>query len=181
MINFLEAYLKYDPAARSFLEVALLYPGPRAMFFHRISHQLYRWRLFFLARLVSEVSRLLTLIEIHPGAQIGKRFVIDHGSGIVIGETAIIGDDCVLYHGVTLGGVSTHREKRHPTLGNAVMVGAGAKVLGPIVLGNGVKVGANSVVTKDVAPMTTVAGIPARIINASPVLKPEGPRAPVEH
>lgn len=171
MIDFLKAYLSYDPAARSLLEVALLYPGPRALFFHRLAHFFYKLRLFFIARLISEVSRLLTLIEIHPGAKIGRRFVIDHGVGIVIGETAEIGDDCVLYHGVTLGGVSTDKIKRHPTLGNKVMIGAGAKILGPIVLGDQVKVGANSVVTKSVESHTTVAGIPARQINKSPLTR----------
>ncbi len=164
MIDFLKAYKNYDPAARSLLEVILLYPGPRAMFFHRGAHLLYKMKLFFLARLVSEVSRVLTLIEIHPGAQIGKRFVIDHGAGVVIGETAEVGDDCVVYHGVTLGGVSISQEKRHPTLGHGVMVGAGAKILGPVALGDGVRVGANSVVTKGVPAGTTVAGIPAIVI-----------------
>lgn len=182
MIDFLKAYKTYDPAARSLLEVALLYPGPRAVLFHRMAHAFYKIRLYFIARLISEISRFLTLIEIHPGAQIGKRFVIDHGAGIVIGETAIIGDDCVLYHGVTLGGVSTNKEKRHPTLENNVMVGAGAKVLGPITLGNKVKVGANSVVTRDVPEGITVAGIPAKPIGKPPVLKPESEGlTPIEH
>lgn len=162
MLDFLRAYKKHDPAAKSLLEVALLYPGPRALFFHRWAHGLYRMRLFFLARLVSEVSRWLTLIEIHPGARIGRRLVIDHGSGVVIGETAIIGDDCVLYHGVTLGGVSTSQLQRHPRLAQGVMVGAGAKILGPIEIGQGVKVGANSVVTKNVSAGKTVAGVPAK-------------------
>jgi serine O-acetyltransferase len=171
MIDFLRAYKKNDPAVRSLFEVALLYPGPRAVFFHRFAHFLYGNRLFFLARLVSEVSRLLTLIEIHPGAQLGRRLVIDHGAGVVIGETAVVGDDCLIYHGVTLGGVSTRQEKRHPTLGQGVLVGAGAKILGPITVGDGVKVGANSVVNKDVPAHTTVAGIPARVINQAPQIK----------
>ncbi len=175
MIDFLNAYKKNDPAVHSLWEVALLYPGPRALFFHRIAHFLYGFKLYFLARLVSEISRLLTLIEIHPGAQIGERFVIDHGAGVVIGETAIIGNDCLIYHGVTLGGVSTLREKRHPTLGNGVLIGAGAKILGPIVLGDGAKVGANSVVNKDVEAQTTVAGIPARPINKAPSMRSEVP------
>lgn len=162
MLNLLRAYKNYDPAAKSLLEVALLYPGPRALFFHRIAHLFYSYRLYFLARLISEVSRLLTLIEIHPGAKIGKRLVIDHGIGLVIGETAQIGDDCVLYHGVTLGGVSTMEAKRHPTLGNGVMVGAGAKVLGPVVLEDGVKVGANSVVVKSAAVGEILVGAPAK-------------------
>lgn len=166
MFKLLKTYKSYDPAARSLLEVALLYPGPRALFFHWFAHRLYKLHLYFLARFVSEVGRFLSLIEIHPGAKIGKNLVIDHGSGVVIGETAIIGDDCVLYHGVTLGGVSTDRSKRHPTLGNGVMVGAGAKLLGPISLGDFVKVGANSVVLKDVAAGFTVAGIPAKEIQS---------------
>ncbi len=181
MIDFLKAYRKNDPSARSLLEVALLYPGPRALCFHRVAHFLYNLNLFFLARLVSEISRFFSLIEIHPGASIGKRFVIDHGSGVVIGETAIIGDDCLIYHGVTLGGVSTHREKRHPTLGNNVLIGAGAKILGPITLGDGVKVGANSVVNKDVPAQTTVAGIPARTINKAPLLNPQATSNPATH
>jgi serine O-acetyltransferase len=164
MIDFLKAYKNYDPAAKSYLEILLLYPGVRAMFFHRISHFFYKIRLFFMARLISELARLLTLIEIHPGAQIGKRLVIDHGAGLVIGETTIIGDDCILYHGVTLGGVSTQDVKRHPTLGNHVLVGAGAKILGPITLMDHVKVGANSVVTKDVPANMTAVGIPAKIL-----------------
>lgn len=162
MIDFLRAYKNYDPAAKSLLEVALLYPGPRVLFFHRIAHFIYSFRLFFIARLVSEVGRSLSLIEIHPGAKIGRRFVIDHGAGVVIGETAEIGDDCIIYHGVTLGGVSTTNTKRHPTLKNSVMVGAGAKILGPITLGEACRVGANSVVTKDVLAGQTVTGIPAR-------------------
>jgi serine O-acetyltransferase len=165
MIDFLRAYQNYDPAAKSLLEVALLYPGPKAIFLHRLAHFLYGFRLFFLARLISEISRWITLIEIHPGATIGKRLVIDHGAGVVIGETAVIDDDCVIYHGVTLGGVSTDQVKRHPTLGKQVMIGAGAKVLGPIQLGDQVKVGANSVVTKSVESGQTVAGIPARVLS----------------
>ncbi len=168
MIDFLKAYKNYDPAARSIFEVALLYPGPKALFFHRLAHGFYNIKLFFLARLISEVSRLLTLIEIHPGAKIGKRLVIDHGAGIVVGETAEIGDDCVLYHGVTLGGVSNQAIKRHPTLGNNVMIGAGAKILGPILLEDDVKVGANSVVMINVPAGSTVAGIPGKILKGHP-------------
>ncbi len=164
MIDFLRAYKNYDPAAKSLFEVALLYPGPRALFFHRIAHFLFQIKLQFIARLVSEVSRFLSLIEIHPGAKIGKRLVIDHGCGVVIGETAVIGDDCIIFHGVTLGGTSTESVKRHPSLGNKVMVGTGAKVLGPITLGDGSKVGANAVVTKDIPPGKTAVGIPAKIL-----------------
>ena len=167
MIDFLRAYKNYDPAARSLIEVALLYPGTKAIFFHRIAHFFYKMNLFFIARFISEISRWLTFIEIHPGAQIGRRFVIDHGGGVVIGETTEVGDDCVIYHGVTLGGVSTDAVKRHPTLGNQVMVGAGAKILGPVTLGDSVKVGANAVVLSDVPPDTIVAGIPARVIKRS--------------
>lgn len=156
MIDFLNAYKIYDPAAKSILEVALLYPGPKAVFFHRISHFLYQMELFFLARLVAEISRSITLIEIHPGAKIGRRLVIDHGCGVVIGETAEIGDDCIIFHGVTLGGLKFDPIKRHPTVSNKVLIGAGAKVLGPITLGEGCRIGANSVVTKDVGPNMTI-------------------------
>jgi serine O-acetyltransferase len=162
MIDFIRAYRKRDPAAKSFLEVLLLYPGPKAIFFHRISHCLYNCKLHFLARLVAEHSRLITGIEIHPGAKIGKRCVIDHGMGVVVGETAEIGDDCLLYQGVTLGGVDLNPIKRHATLRNNVIVGSGAKILGNIEIGDGAKVGANSVVTKSVLPGKTVVGIPAR-------------------
>jgi len=162
MIDFLNAYRKYDPAAKSLYEIALLYPGPKAVLFHRIAHGFYRSKLFFLARLVAEFSRWLTLIEIHPGAKVGRRLVIDHGAGIVIGETTEIGDDCILFHGVTLGGASFNPGKRHPTLCNRVLVGTGAKVLGPVGLSDDVKIGANAVVNKDAAAGTTWAGIPAR-------------------
>ena len=162
MIEFLKVYRKNDPAARSYLEVLLLYPGPKAIFFHRIAHFFYNLHLFFIARLISEFSRWITLVEIHPGAKIGKKLFIDHGAGIVIGETAVVGDDCMIYHGVTLGGVSLLQKKRHPTVENGVMVGAGAKVLGSITIGKNAKIGANSVVTKDVPPSVAVAGVPAK-------------------
>lgn len=158
------AYKKHDPAAHSILEVMFLYPGYHAMFYYRIAHALFQCHLKFLARLVSQLGRFMTQIEIHPGAQIGRRFMIDHGNGVVIGETAIIGDDCLLHHGVTLGGKSRQQGKRHPTLGNMVHVGAGAQILGNIHIGNGAVVGAGSVVTKDVAACDIVAGIPARTI-----------------
>lgn len=161
MLDFLRAYKRYDPAAKSLLEVALLYPGPKAVLLHRIAHALYSIRLYFLARLVSESARCWTGIEIHPGAKIGRRFVVDHGMGTVIGETTEIGDDCLIYQGVTLGGNSFEPKKRHPTLGNHVIVGSGAKVLGPIRIGNSAKVGSNAVVTKDVPDGVTVVGIPA--------------------
>ncbi len=162
MIEFLKVYRRNDPAARSYLEVLLLYPGPKAIFFHRIAHFFYRLNLFFIARLISEFSRWITLVEIHPGAKIGKKLFIDHGAGIVIGETAIVGNECIIYHGVTLGGVSLLQNKRHPTIEDGVMVGAGAKVLGSITIGKNAKIGANSVVTKDVPPGVAVAGVPAR-------------------
>lgn len=151
-----------DPAARGFWEVLTLYPSVHALFFHRISHRLWRWRLFWPARAISQFSRFLTGIEIHPGARVGKRVFIDHGMGVVIGETAEIGDDVLLYHGVTLGGTGKERGRRHPILGNGVMVAAGAKVLGPITIGDGAKIGANAVVVKDVSPGATVVGIPAK-------------------
>jgi serine O-acetyltransferase len=158
MIDFLRAYKSYDPAAKSYWEIALLYPGPKAVFFHRIAHALYRLRLYFLARFICELSRFLTGIEIHPGAKIGKRLVIDHGMGVVIGETAEVGDDCIIFHGVTLGGMKFNPTKRHPTVGSKVMIGAGAKILGPIRLGDGSQVGANAVVTKDVPDGSTAIG-----------------------
>jgi serine O-acetyltransferase len=164
MIDFLLAYKRYDPAAKSLFEIALLYPGPKAVFFHRIAHALYRCRLFFLARFVCEFSRWLTGIEIHPGAKLGRRLVIDHGMGVVIGETAEVGDDCVIFHGVTLGGVKFDPVKRHPTVGNRVLIGTGAKVLGPLTIGDDSRIGANSVVTNNVEPKQIVVGIPAKPI-----------------
>ncbi len=153
-----------DPAARNVFEVLTTYPGVHAVVAHRLSHTLWRAGLKWLARLNSTVSRWVTGIEIHPAAQIGRRFFIDHGMGVVIGETAEIGDDCTLYHGVTLGGTSWKEGKRHPTLKNGVVVGAGAKVLGPIVLGEGCRVGSNAVVVKDVEAGNTVVGVPGRLV-----------------
>lgn len=155
-----------DPAARNTWEVITCYPGFHAMLFHRMAHRLWNVGLKWLARLVSHLSRWLTGIEIHPGATIGRRFFIDHGMGIVIGETAEIGDDCTLYHGVTLGGTSWNKGKRHPTLGKGVVVGAGAKILGPIMVGDGARIGSNAVVVKEVPPGATAIGIPARIVDA---------------
>jgi len=155
-----------DPAARNTWEVITCYPGFHAMLFHRLAHRLWGMGLKWLARLVSHASRWLTGIEIHPGATIRRRFFIDHGMGVVIGETAEIGDDCTLYHGVTLGGTSWNKGKRHPTLGKGVVVGAGAKILGPITIGDGARIGSNAVVVRDVPPGATAIGIPARIIEA---------------
>ncbi len=153
-----------DPAARNFIEVLTCYPGLHALLFHRVSHWFWSRRLKWLARFLSTIARWLTGIEIHPGAQIGNRFFIDHGMGVVIGETAIIGDDVTLYHGVTLGGTSWNKGKRHPTLNDGVVVGAGAKILGPFEVGKNAKVGSNAVVTKEVPAGATVVGIPGRII-----------------
>jgi serine O-acetyltransferase len=152
-----------DPAARSRLELVLLYPGLHAIWAHRASHALWRRGLRFLARANAQLARAVTGIEIHPGARIGRRFFIDHGSGVVIGETAVIGDDVMLYHGVTLGGrTSDDTGKRHPTLADGVIVGAGAKILGPITVGSGTVVGANAVVTKDAPSDSILTGVPAR-------------------
>jgi len=151
-----------DPAARSGMEVALLYPGLHAIWAHRVWHALWRRDLRFVARAGSQVTRFLTGIEIHPGARIGRRFFIDHGMGVVIGETAEIGDDVMLYHGVTLGGRTRDSGKRHPTLGDGVAVGVGAKILGPITVGSGTVVGANAVVTKNAPPDSILVGVPAK-------------------
>ncbi|MFT7375637.1 MAG: serine O-acetyltransferase, partial [Oceanospirillaceae bacterium] len=153
-----------DPAARNFVEVLTCYPGLHALLLHRMAHSLWNIRLKWLARFMSTITRWLTGIEIHPGAQIGNRFFIDHGMGVVIGETAIIGDDVTLYHGVTLGGTTWDKGKRHPTLHDGVVVGAGAKILGPFDVGKNARVGSNAVVTKAVPANATVVGIPGRII-----------------
>jgi serine O-acetyltransferase len=163
----IQCVFERDPAARSVWEVLTCYPGFHALTLHRVSHRLWRWKLRWLARLASHVTRFLTGIEIHPGAVIGRRVFIDHGMGVVIGETAEIGDGCTLYHGVTLGGVSWNKGKRHPTLGRGVVVGAGAKILGPFVVGDGAKIGSNSVVVKPVPAGATVVGIPARVVEHS--------------
>ncbi|AZZ49625.1 serine O-acetyltransferase [Rathayibacter rathayi] len=155
-----------DPAARSAVEVVLAYPGVHAIWLHRVAHAWWRRGLRLPARLLSQAARAATGVEIHPGARIGRRLFIDHGMGVVIGETARIGDDCMLYHGVTLGGKSARRERRHPTLGDRVVVGAGAVVLGPVVLGSDVSVGANAVVVKDAPDGAILVGIPARDLRA---------------
>ncbi len=154
-----------DPAARTFFEVLTTYPGVHAVLWHRLSHRLWNWNLKWLARLSAALARWFTGVEIHPGAKIGRRVFIDHGMGVVIGETAELGDDCTLYHGVTLGGTSWQKGKRHPTLEPGVIIGAGAKVLGPITIGAGAKIGSNAVVVKDVPPGATAVGIPARILD----------------
>jgi serine O-acetyltransferase len=153
-----------DPAARNVFEILTTYPGVHALLFHRLAHSLWNIRLKWLARWLSAFARWFTGIEIHPGATIGRRFFIDHGMGVVIGETAEIGDDVTLYHGVTLGGTSWNKGKRHPTLGNDVVVGAGAKILGPLTIGNRVRIGSNAVVLKDVVDGATVVGVPGRIV-----------------
>ncbi|MBX9609888.1 MAG: serine O-acetyltransferase [Gammaproteobacteria bacterium] len=155
-----------DPAARHALEILTCYPGVHAVLLHRVSHRLWRAGLKWAARFLSHLGRFFTGIEIHPGATIGRRFFIDHGMGVVIGETAEIGDDCTLYHGVTLGGTTWEKGKRHPTLENGVVIGAGAKVLGPITVGAGARIGSNAVVVKDVPAKATVVGIPGRIVSA---------------
>ncbi len=160
----IEAVFKHDPAARSTLEILICYPGVHAILLHRIAHKLYNARLKLIARFISNFSRWLTGIEIHPGAQIGKRFFIDHGMGVVIGETTVIGDDVLLYQGVTLGGTGHEQGKRHPTLGNHVAVGSSATVLGDIRMGDWVKVGAGSVVVRSAPDHSTVVGVPGRIV-----------------
>lgn len=161
-----------DPAARTAFEIVTTYPGFHAVLMHRVSHALWNRGFHWLARVLANIARLLTGIEIHPGARIGRRFFIDHGMGVVIGETAVIGDDCTLYHGVTLGGTSWQKGKRHPTLGRDVVVGAGAKVLGPIAIGDGVRIGSNAVVIKSVHAGATVVGVPGHVIE-----RPTGPQS----
>ena len=161
------AYMARDPAAKSPLEVFFLYPGLKATRSHRKAHWFYTHNMPLIARFISQASRRRTGIEIHPGAKIGKRLVIDHGMGIVIGETAEIGDDCLLYHGVTLGGTGKETGKRHPTIGNNVLIGPGAKVLGPFTVGDNCRIAANSVVLGEVPPNSTAVGIPARVVKVS--------------
>lgn len=158
------AIRRLDPAAKSWIEVVLCYPSIHVMAFYRVAHWLHRRRLPFVPRALMQFARFVTGIEIHPGAQIGRRLFIDHGMGVVIGETAVVGDDCIIYHGVTLGGTGKERGKRHPTLGTGVIVGAGAKVIGNITLGDQSRVGTNAVVLRDVPPDATVVGIPGRVV-----------------
>jgi len=168
----IRAYREQDPAARSDLEVLLCYPGLHALIWHRAAHAMWRRRLYLFARMFSHLGRFLTGIEIHPGARIGRRLVIDHGMAVVIGETAEIGDDVYLYHQVTLGGTTLAHGKRHPTIGNNVIIGAGAKVLGAITVGDNARIGSNAVVLEPVPPGTTVVGIPARPVERKPARDP---------
>jgi serine O-acetyltransferase len=170
-----------DPAARSMLEVVLLYPGVHALIWHRLAHRLWRGGYKFLARALSWFARLVTNIDIHPGATIGERLFIDHGAGVVIGETATIGDDVTMYHGVTLGGTSWSPGKRHPTVSDGVLIGAGAKILGPITVGPRARIGANSVVIEDVPPEMTVVGIPGRIVRQERRRSGQDGRIDLEH
>lgn len=176
VLSTLKRYRRYDPAAKGYLEVLLLYPGIKALCFHRVAHFLSRLGVPFFPRAVSELSRFLTGIDIHPGARIGRGLIIDHGMGTVVGETAVIGNDVIIYQGVTLGGVDLRHQKRHPTIEDHVVIGAGAKVLGNIVIGEGSRIGANSVVVDPVPPNTTVVGIPAR-----PVTKGIAPGEELSH
>ena len=170
-----------DPAAKSAFEVLSCYPGVHAILLHRVAHRLYRWGLFVIARLVSHFGRWLTGIEIHPGAKIGRRFFIDHGMGVVIGETSEIGDDVLIYQGVTLGGTGHEKGKRHPTISSHVVVGSGAKILGNITLGEWVRVGAGSVVVRSVPDHSTVVGIPGRIVAIKGVAIADEENAMLEH
>ncbi len=170
-----------DPAARNTLEVALLYPGVHAVIWHRLAHRLWTANHKFLARAISFAARFLTDVDIHPGAAIGEQFFIDHGAGVVIGETAVVGDDVTLYHGVTLGGSSWSPGKRHPTVEDGVLIGAGAKILGSITIGRNTRIGANSVIIEDVAPEATVVGIPGRLVRKARRRSGPGGRIDLEH
>ncbi len=178
LIDDIDSMIARDPAARTRVDVVFSYPGFQALMIYRLSHRLWRWRLYFLGRLISHIGRWLTGIEIHPGATIGRRLFIDHGMGVVVGETAVLGDDVTLYQGVTLGGTSLNAGKRHPTLEDGVVVGAGAQVLGPITIGAGARIGANGVVLKDVPTDVTMVGIPARVVQPGP--KPPDQARPQE-
>ena len=177
----IQTVFRDDPAAKSVFEVLLCYPGVHAILLHCLAHRLYRWRLFVIARLISHMSRWLTGIEIHPGAKIGRRFFIDHGMGVVIGETSEIGDDVLIYQGVTLGGTGHEKGKRHPTIGSHVVVGSGAKILGNITLGEWVRIGAGSVVVRSVPDHSTVVGIPGRVVAIKGVAISEEEEAMLEH
>mgnify|MGYP006228956625 CR=1 FL=1 len=185
MKTYLDSIIKRDPAARDKLSIILTYPGVKAVFFHHLAHKIWNYQLYLIARIISQFSRFLTGIEIHPGAKIGKNLLIDHGMGVVIGESSEIGDDVTLYHGVTLGGISPsvdsekqRNSKRHPTLKNNVIVGSGAQILGPIIIGKCARIGANTVVLKDVPEHSTMVGNPAKKIstNSDSSFKPYGVR-----
>ena len=165
----IRAVLERDPAARNVLEVVLLYSGFHALFWHRVAHRFYGWHLKFLARLISQMNRFFTLIEIHPAARIGKGVFIDHGAGVIIGETTVVGDGCTIYQGVTLGGTGKDVGKRHPTIGKNVMIGSGAKVLGPFTVGDNSKIAANAVVLNEIPPNCTCVGVPARVVKVNDV------------
>jgi serine O-acetyltransferase len=165
VLKTIKAYKNYDPAAKSYIEIILLYPGIKALFFHRIAHLFYKIKFTFFARFLSETARFITGIEIHPGAKIGKGFIIDHGHSVVIGETTVIGNNVRVYQGVTLGGTKLIMAKRHPTIGNNVVIGAGAKILGDVSIGDNTKIGANSVVLNNVPPDSTIIGVPGRAIS----------------
>jgi len=167
-----------DPAAKNFMEILLCYPGLHAIWLHRIAHFLYQKRCYTTARLVSHFNRWITGIEIHPGAKIGRRFFIDHGMGVVIGETSEIGDDCLIYKGVVLGGTTLEKKKRHPTLGNRVIIGSNSTILGAITIGDGARVGSGSVVVKSVPPGATVVGVPGRVVES---ITPEKEELDFEH
>ena len=164
IIEDIRSVFDRDPAARNMFEIITCYSGVQAVIIYRLTHLLWRYKLYWLARFISTFARIITGIEIHPGAIIGRRFFIDHGMGVVIGETSEIGDDCMIYHGVTLGGTSWDKEKRHPTLMDGVIIGAGAKILGPVTLGKNVRVGSNSVVVRSIDDNETVVGIPGRVV-----------------
>ena len=164
IIEDIRSVFDRDPAARNMFEIITCYSGVQALIIYRLTHLLWRYKLYWLARFISTFARIITGIEIHPGAIIGRRFFIDHGMGVVIGETSEIGDDCMIYHGVTLGGTSWDKEKRHPTLMDGVIIGAGAKILGPVTLGKNVRVGSNSVVVRSIDDNETVVGIPGRVV-----------------
>ena len=164
IIEDIRSVFDRDPAARNMFEIITCYSGVQAVIIYRLTHLLWSYKLYWLARFISTFARLITGIEIHPGAIIGRRFFIDHGMGVVIGETSEIGDDCMIYHGVTLGGTSWDKEKRHPTLMDGVIIGAGAKILGPVTLGKNVRVGSNSVVVRSIDDNETVVGIPGRVV-----------------
>lgn len=176
----IQTVFRKDPAARSVIEIILCYPGLRALWIHRLAHFMWRHRLQLLSRIISEISRFLTGIEIHPGAKIGRRVFIDHGAGVVIGETSEIGDDVLLYQGVVLGGTNTEKKKRHPTIGNNVELGTGAIALGPITIGDGARIGSGSVVIKSVPSRVTVVGIPGRVVtdHHKPMMDLEHARLP---